>query len=135
MDNFAYVTTGGFDTTIGSITYIIGHPFVMMWWGMLIHFGKEELDNAIKEARKPSWAFLIHNPLKTVVSIVSAFAAYVLVMPSAEGLGVVSDQVLNIMRLTGFGVGYACDSIAGTIADEAIRKRIPMLGTKQPPQP
>lgn len=113
-----YITVEGFDGWLNIILYILFHPFLMMVWGIVIHFIKAELDRARQEGRPPIGRLVLDSKLKIMFGIFSALAAYGIMMPSANKMGVISDDVMLTMRGLGFAIGYMCDSIADTLASK-----------------
>ena len=124
--NLSYVTADGVDSAFSTIMAIVGHPFVVMWGGIALHFIKGEIDKAASEARKAEWALIFHGKgVRVGFGVGSGLFAYVMTMPSPDALGVVSDDVMNMMRLYAFMLGFACESIAATMAEKASNVNLP----------
>jgi len=131
MNQFNYVTTNEVDTAFGTLLYILSHPFIIMWGGMVLHFIKGEIDKAEREARKAEWSLILTGKgVRVTFGVVSSLFAYVVTMPSPEALGVVSEDVMSMMRLYAFMLGFACESIADTMATKAAS--VGATGTKTP---
>ena len=126
MNQFSYVTTGGVDSALDTVLYILGHPFAVMWGGVILHFIKGEIDDAAKEARKTElFKIFSGKGVRVIFGLISGTLAYVMTMPSSEALGVVSDDVMNFLRIGAFAIGFSCESIAATMAERANSAKMP----------
>ena len=131
MNQFAYITTGDINTAFDTMIYIVGHPFVVMWGGMILHFIQRERDDAVREGRKAEWSHILTGQgVRVGYGVVSGIFAYVMTMPSSESLGVVSDDVMFMMRVAAFAIGFGCESIAASLAEKGNNAKLP----SQPPK-
>lgn len=126
MQQLAYATTGDIDGAIGVLLYIIGHPFVVMWGGMILHFIQRERDDAAREGRKAEWSRVLSGQgVRVVYGAVSGVFVYAIAMPSPETLGVVSDDVMFMMRVGAFAIGFGCESAAASYAEKGKNAKLP----------
>lgn len=134
MNQFSYITTGDVDSVFGIFLYIVGHPFVVMWGGMILHFIQREKDDATREGRKAEWSHILTGQgVRVGYGVVSGIFAYAIAMPSSESLGVVSDDVMYLMRVAAFAIGFGCESIAASLAEKGSNAKIP--GNTNEPKP
>lgn len=127
MNRFAYSTT----TELDALIYVLMHPFTIMWGGLLLHFIKAEIDAAQQQQRQASLRnALFGHGLRALFGVLSAILAYLMLMPTADELGTVSDTVLDMMRLFAFSLGYFCESIAETLAARAQNSGLPVAGRR-----
>lgn len=100
---------------------LILHPFAMLLYGLLTHFIRKRLANVTHETEERACItdYWKAHPLQSMISVVGALVGYALLV----GATIPADeQVLQLMRMTAFGVGYMADNMADAIGEQTIRK-------------
>lgn len=102
---------------------ILFHPFAMLLFGLMTHFGRKVLAASTHGTENlPSVTdYWKKNPLNSLLSIIGAIVGYALFahFPDFEKM---APDIQGVVRSTAFGIGFMADNIADAIGQKALRK-------------
>ncbi len=112
---------------------VLAHPLMMLIYGLLVHFARKRLASMTHETSKTIcfadyWRL---HPVQSVISVVSAFVGFIIFvgidLPDKEG------QMMDLARMSAFGIGYMADNIADAIGERTMRSLGTGNGGQKPP--
>ncbi|MCR4319751.1 MAG: hypothetical protein NUV74_05370 [Candidatus Brocadiaceae bacterium] len=109
--------------TFNDFFYILFHPFAMLGFGLITHFGRRVLAASTHGTENlPSITdYWKKNPLNSLLSIVGAIVGYALFVHFPD-FDKMAPDIQNVVRSTAFGVGFLADNIADAVGQRVTDK-------------
>ncbi len=109
--------------TFNGFLDILFHPFAMLFFGLVTHFGRRVLAAATHgTGNLPSVTdYWKKNPLNSLLSVIGAIVGYALFahFPDFDKM---APDIQSVVRSTAFGIGFMADNIADAIGQRALKK-------------
>lgn len=102
---------------------ILFHPFAMLLFGLMTHFGRKVLAASTHGTDNlPSITdYWKKNCLTSFLTLIGAMVGYGL-MAHFPDFDKMAPEIQNVVRGTAFGIGFMADNIADAIGQKAMRK-------------
>jgi len=107
------------------IVMMMFHPMTFLIIGVLTHFGRKVIASRLHESDKIPCItdYWRKNPVQSALAVLGAYAGYGLFVAGPD-FDKADPQLINMARMTAFGVGYMADNIADAIGAKAMRNII-----------
>lgn len=111
--------------TLESIYMLMFHPMTFLIAGVITHFGRKVIASRMHESDKTPCItdYWKKNPTQSALALIGAYIGYGLFVDGPD-FSKVDQQLLNMARMTAFGVGFMADNIADAIASNRVVRNV-----------
>ena len=105
------------------------HPFTFLLAGIMVHFGRKVVASRMHESDKIPCItdYWKKNPVQSALALIGAYIGYGLFVAGPD-FEKADPQLLNMARMTAFGVGYMADNISDAIGAKVANR---IIGTEK----